>query len=157
MRILPNGTAIPNLDLFDGVDLRERVQYCCLHPPGFVRANRLSFLPAIQVFAKLFGKVMPFWMGGTLLVHLIVLWLTWHWPAPGSVWLLLATILWIAIILFSLLGPVPINDRVKGWDVNKLPADWEDQRRTWDRLNAIRVAMIFVAFLALLLSFKDLV
>jgi hypothetical protein len=41
--------------------------------------------------------------------------------------------------------------------VNKLPADWEDQRRTWDRLNAIRVAMIFVAFLALLLSFKDLV
>jgi uncharacterized membrane protein len=125
--------------------------------PGLSRANQLSFLPAIQVFAKLFGKVMPFWMGGTLLVHLIVLWLTWHWPAPGSVWLLLATILWIGIILFSVLGPVPINDRVKGWDVNKLPADWEDQRRTWDRLNAIRVAVIFVAFLALLLSFKDLV
>jgi uncharacterized membrane protein len=125
--------------------------------PGLSRANHRSFLPAIQVFAKLLGKVMPFWMGGTLLVHLIVLWLTWHWPAPGSVWLLLATILWIAIILLSVLGPVPINDRVKGWDVNKLPADWEDQRRTWDRLNAIRVAMIFVAFLALLLSFKDLV
>jgi uncharacterized membrane protein len=125
--------------------------------PGLSRANHLGFLPAIQAFAKLFGKVMPFWMGGTLLVHLMVLWLTWHWPAPGSVWLLLATILWIAIILFSVLGPVPINDRVKGWDVNKLPGDWEDQRRTWDRLNAIRVAIIFVAFLALLLSFKDLV
>src|SRR5260370_19980260 len=36
IRILPNGSAIPHLDLFDGVDPRERVQYCCLHPPWFV-------------------------------------------------------------------------------------------------------------------------
>ena len=89
--------------------------------PSLSRANHLNFLPAIQVFAKLFGNVMPFWMGGTALAHLIVLWITWRWPAAHSFWLLLASLLWIAIILFSLMGPVPINDRVKSWDVTKLP------------------------------------
>jgi uncharacterized membrane protein len=69
---------------------------------------------------------MPFWMGGTGLAHLIVLWITWRWPAAYSFWLLLASLLWIAIILFSVIGPVPINDRVKGWDLTNLPPDWED-------------------------------
>ena len=124
--------------------------------PSLSRANHLNFLPAIQVFAKLFGNVMPFWMGGTVLAHLIVLWITWHWPAAHSLWLLLASLLWIAIVLFSLMGPVPINDRVKGWDVTKLPPDWENQRRRWDELNAIRVVLIVIAFISLLLSYKSL-
>src|SRR5260221_5574500 len=68
--------------------------------PGLSGANHLSFLPAIQAFAKLFGKVMPFWMGGTLLVHLIVPWLTSHSTAPSSAWLVLALLVWLAIILF---------------------------------------------------------
>jgi len=124
--------------------------------PSLSRADHLKFLPAIQVFAKLFGKVMPFWMGGNALAHLIVLWLTWRWPLAHSVWLLLASLLWIAVILFSVLGPVPINDRVKGWDLTKLPADWEDQRRRWDQLNAIRVVLIAIAFISLLLGYKSL-
>jgi uncharacterized membrane protein len=124
--------------------------------PSLSRANHLNFLPAIQVFAKLFGKVMPFWMGGTVLAHLIVLWITWRWPAAHSLWLLLASLLWIAIVLFSVMGPVPINDRVKGWDVTKLPPDWENQRRRWDKLNAIRVVLIVIAFISLLLSYKSL-
>jgi uncharacterized membrane protein len=81
-------------------------------------------------------------MGGNLLAHLIVLWITWRWPAAHSVWLLIASLLWITIIVFSILGPVPINDRVKGWDLTKLPPDWEDQRLRWDRLNAIRVVVL---------------
>ena len=124
--------------------------------PSLSRANHLNFLPAIQVFAKLFGKVMPFWMGGTGLAHLILLWITWRWPTAHSLWLLVAFLLWIAIALFSLLGPVPINNRVKSWDLTKLPPDWEDQRRRWDQLNAIRVVLIVIAFISLLLSYKSL-
>jgi hypothetical protein len=56
--------------------------------------------------------------------------------------------------VFSVMGPVPINDRVKAWDIAQLPDDWETYRRRWDRLNAIRVGLIGIAFLALLLSFK---
>ena len=118
------------------------------------RAHHEGFLPAIQVFAALFGKVMPFWMAATLLLHLILLGLTWHWPALATVLLLAATLLWLAIIVFSVVGPVPINNRVKAWDLQTLPPDWQAQRRRWDRLHAIRVVMIASAFLALVLSYK---
>ena len=120
--------------------------------PALSRRNHVGFLPAIQVFASLFGKVMPFWMGANLLGHLILVALTWNWPT--SIWLLVATLLWIGIILFSVLGPVPINNRVKSWRLNELPSDWESQRRRWDQLNAIRVLIIAAAFLALLLGYK---
>ena len=68
--------------------------------------------------------------------------------------LICAVILWIVIIVFSVIGPVPINDQVKAWDIAALPEDWEAQRRRWDTLNAIRVILIGVAFVALLLSYR---
>jgi Domain of unknown function (DUF1772) len=124
--------------------------------PAMSRADHERFLPAIQVLAALFGRIMPFWMAATVLLHLILLGLSWDWPAAHTVLLLTATLLWVAIIVFSLIGPVPINDRVKAWDPQKLPADWQEQRRRWDRLHAVRVVMIALAFLALMLSYKAL-
>jgi hypothetical protein len=124
--------------------------------PSFSRIDDRAFLPAIQVFARFFGKIMPIWMAGTLLLHLLLLWLTWPWPADHRVFLVFAVLLWIIIIVFSVIGPVPINDRVKSWDISSLPEDWRVQRRRWDTLNAFRVFLIGLAFLALLLSFKAL-
>jgi hypothetical protein len=122
--------------------------------PSLARVDHRFFLPAIQVFARFFGQIMPIWMAGTLLLHLLLLWLTWQWPADHTVLLVSAVLLWIIVIVFSVIGPVPINDRVKGWDIAHLPADWEAQRRRWDKLNAIRVGFIGIAFVALFLSFK---
>jgi anthrone oxygenase-like protein len=122
--------------------------------PSLERVDHRAFLPAIQVFARFFGKIMPIWMAGTLLLHLLLLWLTWQWPADHTVLLITAVSFWIIVIVFSVIGPVPINDRVKAWDIAQLPDDWETYRRRWDRLNAIRVGLIGIAFLALLLSFK---
>jgi hypothetical protein len=122
--------------------------------PSLARVDHRSFLPAIQVFARFFGRIMPIWMPGTLMLHLLLLWLTWQWPADQTVLLVLAVFLWIIVIVFSVMGPVPINDRVKAWDIAQLPDDWEALRRRWDRLNAIRVGLIGIAFVALLLSFK---
>jgi hypothetical protein len=123
--------------------------------PSLARDNHRALLPAIQVFARFFGKIMPIWMSGTLVLHLLLLWLTWRWPASHSVFLVYAVILWTLTIVFSVVGPVPINNRVKEWDTPHLPDDWEVQRRRWDTLNAIRVVFIGVAFVALLLSFKS--
>jgi len=61
--------------------------------PALTRTDDERFLPAIQVFAALFGKVMPFWMVGTLGLHLIVLGLSWHWPSAGSILLIAAALL----------------------------------------------------------------
>jgi hypothetical protein len=122
--------------------------------PSLARDDHRAFLPAIQVFARFFGKIMPIWMAGTLLLHLLLLWLTWQWPTDHTVLLISAVLFWIIVIVFSVVGPVPINDRVKAWDIAQLPDDWEAQRRRWDRLNAIRVGLIGIAFVALLLSFR---
>jgi hypothetical protein len=121
--------------------------------PVLARTDHERFLPAIQVFAALFGKIMPFWVAATLVLHLALLGFSWHWPAPSTVLLTIATLLWVAIIIFSIVGPVPINNRVKAWDLQQLPADWREQRRRWDRLHAARVILIALAFLALVLSY----
>ncbi len=122
--------------------------------PALSHANHERFLPAIQALASVFGKTMPFWMAATFLLHLIILGLFWDWPAIATVLLVIATLLWLVIILFSLAGPVPINNRVKAWDLGNLPPDWQKQRRRWDRLNAIRVVLIAAAFFTLILSYK---
>jgi hypothetical protein len=122
--------------------------------PSLTRAGHKAFLPAIQVFARFFGKIMPIWMAGTLLLHLLLLWLTQRWPAKHTIYLACASFLWIIIILFSVVGPVPINNRVKAWDPDQPPKDWEIQRRRWDKLNAVRVLLIAVAFATLLAAFK---
>ena len=124
--------------------------------PALTRTDHERFLPAIQVFAALFGKVMPFWMAATLILHLALLGLSWQWPAASTVLLAVATLLWVVIIIFSVVGPVPINDRVKAWNPQQLPADWREQRRRWDRLNMARVILIALAFLALVLSYRTL-
>src|ERR1700739_211676 len=49
--------------------------------PALVRTDHEHFLPAIQVFAASFGKVTPFWMAATLVLHLALLAFSWHWPA----------------------------------------------------------------------------
>src|SRR5271166_868127 len=79
--------------------------------PSLTRADHRAFLPAIQVFARFFGKVMPVWMALTLAPHLFLLWLTWRWPASHTLFLISAVTLSIIIIVFSLVGPVPLNDR----------------------------------------------
>jgi len=88
--------------------------------PVLARTDHERFLPVIQVFAALFGKVMPFWMATTLVLHLALLGFIWHWPTPSTVLLTVATLLWVAIIIFSIIGPVPINDRVQAWDLLQL-------------------------------------
>jgi hypothetical protein len=52
----------------------------------------------------------------------------------------------IPILFFSVVGPVSINNRVKAWNLQQLPPDWREQRQRWNRLNAIRVVLIALAF-----------
>jgi hypothetical protein len=70
-----------------------------------------------------------------------------------------ATLLWLAIIIFSVVGPVPINRSITvsrhGIFISFRP-DWREQRQRWDRLNAIRVVLITLAFLALVISYRTL-
>ena len=122
--------------------------------PSLARADHKRFLPAIQVFAALFGKIMPVWMGLTAALHILLTVLTWDINHMAGRCICLASILWIVIIVFSVLLPVPINNRVRLWRMDSLPEDWITQRRRWDIYNWIRVLLITASFLLLILSYK---
>jgi len=97
---------------------------------------------------------MPVWMGLTAALHILLTVLTWDTNHMASRYICVASILWIAIIVFSVLLPVPINNRVRLWRMDSLPEDWINQRRRWDIYNWIRVLLITAAFLLLILSYK---
>ena len=117
--------------------------------------NRQSLDAHIQVrssFASLFGRVMPFWMSGSTLLNLLLLF-----PfarLDGSAWRLAAVafVLQILAVLFSLVGPVPINNRIARWRSDALPADWEAQEHRWDVYHWVRTGGLIISFVILALS-----
>jgi uncharacterized membrane protein len=102
--------------------------------------------------ARLFGRVMPFWMGGSALLNILLLLPFSHLtPQP---WRLaaLACAIQVVAIPFSLLGPVPINNRIMKWTPQSLPDDWKAQERRWDAYHLVRTCALIVAFAALTLG-----
>jgi hypothetical protein len=127
---------------------------CFIHP-SLTRAGHERFIPAIQVFAKLFGKIMPFWMAGTLIFHLVLALSVWSSHHAASLFTLYAAAIWIFIVLLSVIFPVPINNRVGQWNPSELPANWQAERKLWDLYNTIRVGFIGFAFFLLLVAYKN--
>ena len=123
--------------------------------PSLSRTDHQGFIPAIQVFAKLFGRVMPFWMAGTLLLHLALAWAQWTSHHHAALFTLYAAFTWAVIVLFSVILPVPINNRVGRWNPSALPANWKSERKLWDIYNSTRVVMIVFAFILLLVAYKN--
>ena len=121
--------------------------------PSLARADHRAFLPAIQVFAGLFGKIMPIWMPATLLLHLLLLWLTWRWPANHTVFLISAVILWIISIVLAvsatsgylfkdrtvqpeLSGEAPETSRRTPGSLQRLPQKARSERSFLQRISA---------------------
>jgi hypothetical protein len=75
-------------------------------------------------------------------------------PAWTASWLsaLTAAGLFAAMIVYSVLLPVPINNQVARWQPESLPANWRQLRKRWDMLHSIRVAVLFVAMVLLVTS-----
>jgi uncharacterized membrane protein len=103
-------------------------------------------------FATLFGHVMPFWMAGSTLLNLLLLLPFEH--LNGSAWDLaaLAFLIQVAAVLFSLAGPVPINNRIAKWAPESLPGDWGTQEHRWDLYHWVRTCGLVAAFAILVLS-----
>lgn len=106
-----------------------------------------THLRAAQPLARIYGAVMPFWYAATLLTSAGLAYRLHDLPAPEPFRLALAaSVLWLLSILYTLWGPAPINSRVAKWDLTNPPADWQTQRRRWDRLHGRRVVGLVVAF-----------
>lgn len=66
--------------------------------------------------------------------------------------IVVASALFAASIVYTVLLPVPINNEVTRWQPESLPGNWRQLRRRWDKLHAFRVVLLFVALVLLVAS-----
>jgi uncharacterized membrane protein len=109
-------------------------------------------IPVRSALAVLLGRAMPFWMAGSTLLNLLLLLPFEH--LSESAWPLTAAAFAIQVlaVLFSLVGPVPINNRIAKWAPESLPGDWRAQEHRWDVYHWSRTCGLVVAFALLVFS-----
>jgi hypothetical protein len=120
--------------------------------PTLNRQGTGVHIPMRAALARLLGAVMPFWMIASTVLNLLLLFPLAHLGATAGHLAQAAFVLQIFAVIFSLAGPVPINNRIKLWTAANLPTDWRAQERRWDLYHGIRTAALIAAFVLLVLS-----
>lgn len=104
--------------------------------------------------AALLGRVMPFWMAGSTLLTLLLLLPFGHLTQSAWRFAAIASAIQVLAVVFSLVAPVPINNRIIKWTPNSLPQDWRAQERRWDSYHFARTCGLILAFALLAISFR---
>lgn len=97
---------------------------------------------ALSLFAGLLGRVMPLWYGLCLVLFLVE---TVAHRGDSQFYLLAASILWAAIIVFTIAMLVPINNRIAALAANVPLEKWLSEHRRWERLHRVRIFLLLVA------------
>lgn len=111
-------------------------------------------IPVRSSLAALLGCVMPFWMGGSTLLSLLLLLPFEHLSEPAWRFAAAAFVLQAFAVVFSLAAPVPLNNRIMKWTVASLPENWKAMEQRWDVYHGVRTSVLIVAFVLLVLSFR---
>jgi uncharacterized membrane protein len=120
--------------------------------PTFNRQPLEVHIVMRKSFAVLFGRVMPFWMAGSTLLNLLLLLRFEHLNDSAWRFAAVAFAIQVVAVLFSLAGPVPINNRIAKWTPESLPENWRAEERRWDLYHWLRTGGLIVAFALLVLS-----
>lgn len=99
---------------------------------------------AISLFARLLGKVMPFWYALCLLLLLAETAL--HRRETVFSLLVIASSLWAAVIVFTVTTLVPINNRIAALPPEASLSSWQKEHHHWDILHRWRVGLLTLAF-----------
>jgi uncharacterized membrane protein len=98
---------------------------------------------AVRAFARVLGRVMPFWYGGNLL--LIVAEAMVRRSQPGA-WLLDGACgVWAAVIVLTLVFLVPINNRLSALTDGSFSETVKREHRQWDGRHRLRVVALLLA------------
>jgi uncharacterized membrane protein len=100
--------------------------------------------------ASVLGKAMPVWYG---LAFVLILGAAFeHRPVSigAGLFILLAALLWVATIVFTITMLVPINHRIATMNPEHPYDCWLQDRTRWDQLHQTRVALLIMAFILLL-------
>jgi uncharacterized membrane protein len=104
---------------------------------------------ALSLFAGILGKVMPFWYVLCLLLMIAETYLRRH--QPGLTLLLIAVVIWIGIIVYTLTTLVPINNRIARL-ADGLPEGWRQEHKKWDKYHRWRILLLVIAMICLVLG-----
>lgn len=107
---------------------------------------------ATSLFAKKLGRVMPFWY--VLNLVLLVMEGVIHRHDSGSGWLTAAPIVWTAVIVFTLLILVPINNRIAAMDTQAYSEQLRREHTKWDVLHRWRVVALGIGMVSLLIGIR---
>ena len=135
--------AIITASMMTGTELCVSIFHALLHrmdgPVQFEMGQRS---------AAVFGKFMPFWYAATLLLSGAVAYFL---RGTGTAATLSdsAAVLFLLSIVFTVTLLVPINTRIASWDWNTRPADWAQQRQTWDTRHVVRIFLLLIALVCL--------
>ncbi|HEY1922298.1 MAG TPA: DUF1772 domain-containing protein [Tepidisphaeraceae bacterium] len=106
-------------------------------------------LRAAKAIAGLLGRAMPIWYIATFALSVGECYVSRH-AGPAITNLLLAsTGMFLLSIIFTLIGPVPINNQIARLDPENPPMNWLALRKRWDILHAIRTFILFIALFLL--------
>jgi len=121
-----------------------------IHPQLYTLDDKIHVASA-QTFARIYGAVMPIWYALTLVLTIAITFLL---RQTGSPFILAvaSTVFWLAAILLTVTGLVPINNQVSHWDLERLPGDWKQLRNQWDRLHLIRLSILIIALICLTIA-----
>ncbi|MEA2543078.1 MAG: hypothetical protein QOH35_4444 [Acidobacteriaceae bacterium] len=101
---------------------------------------------ALSLFAGILGKVMPFWYAWCLTLMIAETYLLRH--RPGLTLLLIAVVIWIAIIVYTVTTLVPINNRIARL-ADALPEGWRQEHKRWDTYHRWRILSLVIAMVCL--------
>lgn len=118
--------------------------------PVLRKLDNRAHARAVSLFAVRLGRAMPFWYGLSLL--LLVVKTIASRDEPGNVFLITACAIWLAVIVFSVLFLVPINNRMMQLDALSFPEEAQQEHRRWTSLHHLRVAALVVAMICFLLA-----
>ncbi len=107
---------------------------------------------ATRLFAKKLGAFMPFWYGLVFLLLAAQGVAARH--QAGFAWIVAAVALWAAVIAFSILVLVPINNRIVAMSAETFEASLRTQHARWDTLHRGRVAILLGAMVCLLIGIR---
>ncbi len=107
-------------------------------------------LAAIRLFAQRLGRAMPFWYGASLALLIADTVARRH--EPGASWSAMASVIWAAVIVISVIYLVPINNRLARFGPGSVAEVARHQHRTWDALHRYRVAALAVSMVCFLVS-----
>ncbi len=97
---------------------------------------------AEQALTRRFASIIPFWMVSVLVSCLPALALARRGGAPAFRFTLAGTLCFVAMLVSTVRGNVPINNRTLELSPEATPPEeWRDLRERWDRLHAVRVVL----------------